>query len=117
MRRCHVHVYPTLLDGFGRNIIEAMASGLPVITTPNCCGPDLIEDGVTGFIVPIRDIDAICDRLAWLDDHPQEAIEMGERARARVVSLTEPDYRRRFADRVHEVWLNESEIQVQELLN
>jgi starch synthase len=105
MRRCHVHVYPTLLDGFGRNIIEAMASGLPVITTPNCGGPDLIEDGVTGFLVPIRDIDAICDRLAWLNDHQQEAIEMGERARARVEGLTEPDYRRRFADRVREVWL------------
>ena len=105
MRRCHVHVYPTLLDGFGRNIIEAMASGLPVITTPNCGGPDLIENGVTGFIVPIRDIDAICDRLAWLNDHPQEAIKMGERAGARAAGLTEPNYRSRFADRIREIWL------------
>jgi glycosyltransferase involved in cell wall biosynthesis len=104
MRRCHVHVFPTLLDGFGRNIIEAMSSGLPVITTRNCAGPDLIEDGVTGFIIPIRDVDAICDRLAWIHDHPQEGIEMGRRARTRVASLTQTDYRRRFAERIRNVW-------------
>ncbi|MDQ3919892.1 MAG: glycosyltransferase family 4 protein [Acidobacteriota bacterium] len=104
MGRCHVHVFPTLLEGFGRNIIEAMAAGLPVVTTPNCAGPDLIEDGVTGFIVPVRDVEAICDRLAWVHEHPAEAAEMGARARERVASLTKADYRRRFADRIHSVW-------------
>jgi len=104
MGRCHVHVFPTLIEGFGRNLIEAMASGLPVITTPHCAGPDLIEDGVTGFIVPIRDVEAICEKLAWIYDHPQEAIQMGERARASVTHLTQADYRRRFAERVYHVW-------------
>ncbi|HJQ67351.1 MAG TPA: glycosyltransferase family 4 protein [Blastocatellia bacterium] len=104
MRRCHAHVFPTLIEGFGRNIIEAMSSGLPVITTPNCAGPDLIEDGVTGFIVPLRDVDAICEKLAWVHDHPQEASEMGRRARERVLALTEADYRKRFAERIHDVW-------------
>lgn len=106
MGRCHAHVFPTIVEGFGRNIIEAMASGLPVITTANCAGPDLIEDGVTGFIIPIRDVDAICEKLAWIHDHPQEAMEMGGRARERVSSLTQSDYRRRFADRIREVWSN-----------
>ncbi|GAC1396519.1 MAG: hypothetical protein NVSMB56_11270 [Pyrinomonadaceae bacterium] len=100
MGRCHVHVFPTLLDGFGRNIIEAMSSGLPVITTPNCAGPDLIEDGVTGFIVPIRDVDAICEKLIWIYKHPEEAMEMGLRARESVAHLTQEDYRRRFANRI-----------------
>ncbi len=109
MGRCHVHVFPTLLEGFGRNIIEAMASGLPVITTPNCAGPDLIEDGVTGFIVPIRDVDAIYEKLIWVYEHPQEAIEMGERARVRVANLTQADYRERFANRIHDVWLRHNE--------
>jgi glycosyltransferase involved in cell wall biosynthesis len=104
MARCHAHVFPTLLEGFGRNIIEAMASGLPVITTANCAGPDLIEDGVNGFIIPIRDVDAICEKLAWIHAHPDAAIEMGRRARERVSSLTQADYRRRFSDRIHEVW-------------
>jgi starch synthase len=92
------------MEGFGRNIIEAMASGLPVITTKHSAGPDLIEDGVTGFIVPIRDVDAICERLAWINDHPREAIEMGLRARERVSVLTQADYRRRFADCIYKIW-------------
>lgn len=104
MSRCHAHVFPTLLEGFGRNIIEAMASGLPVITTPNCAGPDLIDDGLTGFIVPVCDVDALCERLCWIHAHPEEAMEIGRRARCRVASLTQPDYRRRFADRVEQVW-------------
>lgn len=104
MARSHVHVFPTLVEGFGRNLIEAMASGLPVITTPNCAGPDLIEDGVSGFIIPIRDVDAICEKLAWVHDHPKEAMEMGERARRRVAPLTKADYRRRFSERLNDVW-------------
>jgi starch synthase len=104
MGRCHVHVFPTLVEGFGRNIIEAMAAGLPVITTRHCAGPDLIEDGVTGFIIPIRDVDAICEKLAWIHDHPQEAAEMGRRACERVRTLTQADYRRRFADRIQYTW-------------
>jgi len=104
MGRCHVHVFPTLIDGFGRNIIEAMASGLPVITTANCAGPDLIEDGVTGFIIPIRDVDAICEKLAWIYDHQKEATEMGARARDRVSLLTKADYRRRFSDSIQKIW-------------
>ena len=110
MSRCHAHVFPTIVEGFGRNIIEAMASGLPVITTANCAGPDLIEDGVTGFIIPIRDVDAICEKLAWINDHPREAIEMGARARAQVASLTQADYRRRFAGRIGEVWSNNNHL-------
>lgn len=104
MRRCHAHVFPTLVEGFGRNIIEAMASGLPVITTPNSAGPDLIEDGKTGFIIPIRDVDAICEKLVWISQHPDDAAEMGERARARVSSLTQSDYRRRFSQQIFNVW-------------
>jgi glycosyltransferase involved in cell wall biosynthesis len=104
MARCHAHVFPTLLEGFGRNIVEAMASGLPVITTANCAGPDLIEDGVTGFIVPVRDVDAICEKLAWINDHAEAALQMGRRARDRVSRLTQVDYRLRFARRIQEVW-------------
>jgi alpha-maltose-1-phosphate synthase len=104
MARCHAHVFPTVIEGFGRNIIEAMACGLPVITTRHGAGPDLIDDGVTGFIIPIRDVDAICERLAWLADHPHEAVAMGRRARDRVAGLVPADYRRRFATRIAEVW-------------
>lgn len=66
MSRHDVLVFPTLFEGFGLVILEAMSQGLPVITTPHCAGPEIIAEGVDGFIVPIRDADAIAERLALL---------------------------------------------------
>ena len=57
-------VFPTLSDGFGIVLLEAMAAGLPVIATANCA--DIVEDGVNGFIVPTRDPRAIADRVELL---------------------------------------------------
>jgi alpha-maltose-1-phosphate synthase len=48
-------VLPTIFEGFGLVIVEAMAAGLPVITTPHSMGPDLITEGYNGYLVPIRD--------------------------------------------------------------
>ena len=61
-----VLVFPSLFEGFGLVILEAMAQGLPVITTPNTAGPDLIEAGRDGFIVPIRSSSAIVEKLDLL---------------------------------------------------
>ncbi|MEQ8238835.1 MAG: glycosyltransferase [Cyclobacteriaceae bacterium] len=54
-----VLVLPSLFEGFGLVIVEAMAAGLPVITTPNTIGPELIKQNDNGIIVPIRDIAAL----------------------------------------------------------
>jgi glycosyltransferase involved in cell wall biosynthesis len=50
---CDIFVLPTISDGFAITQLEALAYGLPVITTPNC--GRVVEDGVTGFIIPPRD--------------------------------------------------------------
>lgn len=63
-----VLVLPTLFDGFGLVIIEALAAGLPVITTANSIGPDVIVDDVNGYIVPIRSAEAIMDKLIILSN-------------------------------------------------
>jgi glycosyltransferase involved in cell wall biosynthesis len=71
-------------DGLALVIAQAMAMGLPVIATPNTGAEELIEDGVTGFIVPARDPAAAAARLQQLDEDPELRHEMGRRARARV---------------------------------
>jgi alpha-maltose-1-phosphate synthase len=61
-----VLVFPSIVEGFGLVITEALSCGLPVITTLHTGGPDLMVNGREGFIVPIRDPDAIADRLTRL---------------------------------------------------
>jgi hypothetical protein len=68
-RRAHLFVLPTISDGFAITQLEAMAHGLPVITTPNC--GRVVTDGADGFIVPARDSQALADAIARLDaDRP-----------------------------------------------
>jgi hypothetical protein len=68
MTRAHVFVFPSIVEGFGMVITEALAAGLPVITTPHTAGPDILTEGHDGFIVPIRDPDAIAERITRLAD-------------------------------------------------
>jgi glycosyltransferase involved in cell wall biosynthesis len=64
-RQAHLFVLPTLSDGFAITQLEAMAHGLPVVTTPHC--GNVVTDGVDGFIVPARDSQALADAIARLD--------------------------------------------------
>lgn len=75
-----VFVLPTLVEGMPLVVLEAMASGLPVIVTPH--GPaDVVRDGVDGYIVPCADSEAIAERLERLYRDPELRVEMGRNAR------------------------------------
>jgi glycosyltransferase involved in cell wall biosynthesis len=82
-----VLVLPSIEDGFGLVLAQAMACRVPVIATTNTGAEDLITDGVEGFIVPTRDPDIIRDRIQWMLDNPAERQAMGEAALRRVKSL------------------------------
>jgi glycosyltransferase involved in cell wall biosynthesis len=71
-----VFIFPTVEDGYAVVLAQAQASGLPVLTTTNCCGPDLICEGETGWVLPIRSPEAFIERLLWCDSRRQELVEM-----------------------------------------
>jgi glycosyltransferase involved in cell wall biosynthesis len=87
MSTSHVMVLPSVEDGFGLVMAQAMACGCPVIASRNTGGQDLFTDGVEGFIVPIRDSSAIADRLQMLADAPALRARMSEAAVQRVKSI------------------------------
>ncbi len=70
MQAYDVLVFPSLFEGFGLVILEAMSRGLPVITTPHTAGADVITDGKNGFIVPIRCAESIAEKLQLLIADP-----------------------------------------------
>lgn len=69
----------------GQTLLEGMACGAPAICTEVASLPEIVEDGVTGFVVPPNDSRALGEKLIWLRDHTEEAQAMGERARERVL--------------------------------
>jgi len=71
-----IFIFTTIQDGFAIVLSQAQASGLPIMTTTNCAGPDLIIEGKTGWILPIRNPDAFVDRLLWCDTHRKELAQM-----------------------------------------
>jgi glycosyltransferase involved in cell wall biosynthesis len=62
-----VLVLPSLSEGFGLVVTEALSCGLPVIVTPNVGASDLVGDGREGFVVPVCSAEAIADRLNALN--------------------------------------------------
>ena len=82
--RAAVFVVPSHFDPLPLVLLEAMAYGLPTVSTPSCGIPEVLLDGVTGFSVPIGDAGALAARLTELLLDPERAREMGRAGRARV---------------------------------
>jgi glycosyltransferase involved in cell wall biosynthesis len=98
MSRHDVLVFPSLHEGFGLVILEAMSQGLAVITTPHTGGPDVIREGQNGFIVPIRSADAIAEKLGLLAGDRRMLAGMKEAARETARRHTWENYRKRLVE-------------------
>jgi glycosyltransferase involved in cell wall biosynthesis len=87
-RLVSVYVQPSVTEGFGIEILEAMAHGRPVIVSDGAGGADVVTHGEDGFVVPRRDPDAIAHHLRWLKANPRRLEEMGSRAREKAKTYT-----------------------------
>jgi glycosyltransferase involved in cell wall biosynthesis len=78
-----IFVHPSLWEGFGLSVLEAMAMGKPVIATRVSALPELIEDTVSGFLVTPRDADALAEVIILLAGDALLQQRIGEQARQR----------------------------------
>ena len=90
LQQAHVLIAPSVTaadgdqEGIPNALKEAMASGLPVVATYHSGIPEVVEDGVSGFLVPERDVDALTNRLDYLIDHPERWSILGRAGRLRI---------------------------------
>ena len=85
LARADLFMFPSLSEGFSGALLEAMASGLPIVTTPAGAAPDLLTDGVNALFAPFADADALAERAAALipDRARRQALGAGARDTAR----------------------------------
>jgi glycosyltransferase involved in cell wall biosynthesis len=88
MQTCDVLVLPSIVEGRALVQQEAMACGLPLIVTKNAGGDDLIVEGETGFLVPIRSPEAIAEKISWFATNRASISGMAIAAQRRASELT-----------------------------
>jgi glycosyltransferase involved in cell wall biosynthesis len=88
LRTCHAIALPSLVEGFPISVLEGMACGLPAVVSENI-GGDVVEDGVDGWVVPIRDPDAIAEVLRALRSDATRWKWMSRAARAKAETFTQ----------------------------
>jgi glycosyltransferase involved in cell wall biosynthesis len=91
-------VLPSRHDSFGMVVIEAMASGLPVILSEQVGAKQTIEDRQHGWIVPAGDVEALAGRMTWCAQHPDEVRAMAPAVRAQAEHYSWEAYRHRVCD-------------------
>lgn len=92
MRRCDVLCLPSIVEGRALVVQEAMSMGLPVVITANTGADDVVKEGESGFVVPIRSPAVIAEKLAWFADNREAVAVAGDAARRASSRFTWADY-------------------------
>lgn len=92
MRSCDVFCLPSIVEGRALVMQEAMSQGLPLIITENTGGADLVQEGGTGFLVPIRSPEAIAEKISWFLNNRSAITSMGNLARFHAATYSWENY-------------------------
>jgi glycosyltransferase involved in cell wall biosynthesis len=83
-RTSDLFVFPSVNEGLAQVLLEAMATGLPVVASELSGACDCVTEGKEGFIVPARNVDRIAEAIQWCYEHGEETGAMGRAARSRI---------------------------------
>ena len=78
--RSHIFVFPSMADSFGLVLLEALASGLPVIASRNCAGPDVVTEGYNGFLIDAGNTEQLVEKILWFYHHMDQLPQMQKNA-------------------------------------
>ncbi len=78
---CSVYVLPSYREGTPRTVLEAMAMGRPIITTDTQGCRETVRDGVNGYLVPVKDVSALAEKMLAFCDNSARLASMGEASR------------------------------------
>jgi teichuronic acid biosynthesis glycosyltransferase TuaC len=79
-------ILPTYTDAVPAVVMEAFACGIPAITTDIGGCPEIVEQGKSGLLVPVRNAERLKDAVVWMSNHPEDRVYMGKNARETAVS-------------------------------
>lgn len=97
-KKISVYVHPSVVEGFGITVLEAMAYGRPVIVAEGAGASELVTDGHDGFVIPIRDVKAIQEKIQYFKDNPDEIKRMGKNAMETAKKYTWENIREQYID-------------------
>jgi glycosyltransferase involved in cell wall biosynthesis len=100
-QKASVFIFPTIAEGFGKVVLEAMASGRPVIATS--VPSPVIREGIDGFYIPSREAKALKDKMLYFYNNREEITKMGTTASEQARRFTWERFSKQIADIVAEV--------------
>lgn len=104
LRQAHLCVHSAIEDGFGLAPLEAMATGLPTIVTEATGMKDVIQDGQSGLIVPVRDIDQLAGHIAEIKRNNDYRLRLGKAARLAALKYDLQDRIHGYAKVLEPIW-------------
>jgi glycosyltransferase involved in cell wall biosynthesis len=95
--RSHVFLFPSLVEGFAFSIVEAMSTGMPIISTDHTIARDVVTTD-SGFVIPISDVEALAAAMRFFIINPNEINKMGKIASEIAARLKWDDFHKKIND-------------------